>query len=194
MRLSGIGLYAAAFAALPLAAQENAAARSIDTAHSTITIHVGKTGLFSAAGHDHTISAPIASGSLVESGSPRIEFRVETAKMIVEPDSRVDAKTQATIQQDMEEMTLETKKYPEIAFHSTQVEKLTGGRWKVVGELSLHGVTKSVAVTVEQDGDGYSTHTGLKQTDFGIKPISVAGGMVKVKNDIALDFRIVAAK
>lgn len=164
--------------------------RPIDLQRSTITIHVGKAGLFSAAGHEHWINAPIASGALRDSSSPHIEFTVESSKMTVKPDPKVDASTEAQIQKDMEEMTLETKKFPEIAFHSTRIEKLSDGQWKVEGDLSLHGVTKQVSLMAKKDGDAYSAHTVLKQTDFGIKPITVGGGMIKVKNEIDLDFQI----
>lgn len=173
-------------ASVPLAAQE----RAIDTQRSKIRIHVGKSGLLSAAAHNHTIDAPIASGSLNESAPPHIEFTVEAAKMTVEPDPKVDAKTQATIQMDMEDMTLEAQKFPQIVFRSSRIEKLSGGEWKVDGDLTLHGVTKPVSLTVRQSGDSYATHTVLKQTDFGIKPISVSGGMVKVKNEVEIDFQI----
>jgi len=50
-------LCAAVVAAVPLAAQEKAQEMAIDTQRSTITIHVGKSGLPSAAAHDHTINA-----------------------------------------------------------------------------------------------------------------------------------------
>jgi polyisoprenoid-binding protein YceI len=119
---------------------------------------------------------------------------VETAKMTVKPDPKVDAKTQAQIQKDMEEMTLEPKKFPEIAFHSSRVEKLADGQWKVDGDLSLHGVTKPVSLNVKRTGDSYTAHTVLKQTDFGIKPISVAGGTIKVKNEVEIDFQIYPRK
>jgi polyisoprenoid-binding protein YceI len=172
--------------ALPLTAQE----RQIDTQRSQITIHVGKTGLLSAVAHNHTISASIASGSIRESDPPRVEFTIETAKMTVEPDPKVDAKTQATIQTDMEQMTLETTKFPQISFHSLHVSKLSGGQWNVDGDLSLHGVTKPVSLTVRQTGDYYAAHTLLKQTDFGIRPISIGGGAIKVKNEVEIDFKI----
>ena len=162
----------------------------IDTERSTITIHVGKAGLLSAAGHDHWINAPISSGAIHESGTPHVEFKVESAKMTVKPDPKVDAKTQATIQKDMEEMSLETKKYPEISFQSSRVEPSGDGQWKVQGNLFLHGVTKPVTVSVRRSGDAYTAHTVLKQTDFEIKPISVGGGMVKIKNEIDIDFQI----
>jgi len=186
MRLSILALCAAIVAASPLVAQE----RAIDTRRSTITIHVGKSGLLSAAAHDHTINAPISSGTILESGTPHIEFRVETAKMTVQPDPKIDAKDQATIQTHMEELTLETKKYPEIAFRSTRIERIADGQWKVDGDLSLHGVTKPVSLTVKQTSDSWTTRTVLKQTDFGIKPISIGGGMIKVKNEVDIDFQI----
>jgi polyisoprenoid-binding protein YceI len=167
---------------------------AIDTQRSTITIHVGKTGLLSAAAHEHTIDAPIASGTIRESGAPHIEFTVETAKMTVRPDPKFDAKTQATIQTDMDEMTLETKKFPQITFRSSRIEKVADGQWKVDGDLSLHGVSKPVSLTVKQTGDSYTTHTVLKQTDFGIKPITVGGGMIKVKNEVEIDFQIFPRK
>lgn len=188
MPLRTILPYAALLAAIPLLAQE----RAIDTQRSTITIHVGKSGLLSAAAHDHTIDAPISSGSLRESVTPHIEFTVETARMTVKPDPKVDAKTQATIQKDMEEMTLETKRFPEIAFRSSRIDKIGQGQWKVDGDLSLHGVTKPVSLTVKQTGDSWATRTVLKQTDFGIKPISIGGGMIKVKNEVEIDFQIFA--
>jgi polyisoprenoid-binding protein YceI len=178
--------FAILLAFLPLAAQEV----PIDTGRSTITIHAGKAGLLSAAGHDHWINAPLASGSINDSATPHVAFTVETAKMTVKPDPKIDSKTQATIQKDMEEMTLETAKYPEIAFRSSRVEKTGDGQWKVDGELSLHGVTKPVTVIVKRNGAAYTGHTLLKQTDYGIKPVSVGGGTIKVKNEIEIDFQI----
>jgi polyisoprenoid-binding protein YceI len=186
MRLSTLALCTAMAAAATLMAQE----KPIDTQRSTITIHVGKSGLFSAAAHDHTVNAPISSGTILESATPHIEFRVETAKMTVKPDPKIDANDQATIQTHMEEMTLETTKFPEITFRSSRIEKIADGQWKVDGDLSLHGVTRPVSLMVKQTGESWTTHTVLKQTDFGIKPISIGGGVIKVKNEVEIDFQV----
>jgi polyisoprenoid-binding protein YceI len=90
----------------------------------------------------------------------------------------------------MEDLTLETKKFPQITFRSSRVEKAGDGQWKVEGALSLHGVTKPVSLAVKRTGDAYTAHTALKQTDFAIKPVSVGGGLVKVKNEVEIDFQI----
>jgi polyisoprenoid-binding protein YceI len=191
MRRSISTFCAVLLAAAPVIAQERGAQeKAIDTERSTITIHVGKSGLLSGAAHDHTVNAPISSGTILESDASHIEFRVETARMKVKPDPKIDAKDQATIQTHMEEMTLETKSFPEITFRSSRIQKLADGQWKVEGDLSLHGVTKAVSLTVKQTGESWTTHTVLKQTDFGIKPISIGGGVIKVKDEVAIDFQI----
>jgi polyisoprenoid-binding protein YceI len=183
--ISGLAMLAAAAS---LAAQD----RPIDVKRSTITIHVGKAGMFSAAGHEHWVEAPIASGVLNESSAPRVEFKVETAKMTVRRDPKVNEKDQAQIQKDMETLTLDTAKYPEIAFRSSRIEKLGEGQWKVEGTLSLHGAIKPVSLIVKRNGEAYAGHVVIKQTDFGIKPVSVGGGMVKVKNEVDIEFQIFA--
>ena len=167
-----------------------AADRTIDAHRSKITIHVGKTGLFSAAAHNHVVDAPISSGRINESSPEYVEFTVEAAKMTVEPDPKINADDQATIQKHMQEMTLESVRYPDIHFRSTHAERLSSGEWKVDGELSMHGVTKPVSLTVKQSGGAYTAHTVLKQTDFNIKPISIGGGIIKVKNEIEIDCQI----
>lgn len=190
MRRSILWISMTVLTIVPLLGQD----RAIDTQRSKITVHVSKSGLLSVAAHNHTVNAPIASGTIREAAPAHIDFTVETARMTVEPDPKIDAKTQATIQKDMEDMTLETKQFPEIVFRSSLVDKLPNGDWKVDGDLTLHGVTKPLSLTVKQTGDSYTTHIVFKQTDFGIKPISVGGGMVKVKNEVEIDFQIVPAQ
>jgi polyisoprenoid-binding protein YceI len=178
--------------AIPLLAQDSAQDRKIDTDRSTITIHVGKAGLLSAAGHEHWVNAPLSSGVINSSTAPRVEFTVETAKMRIKPDPKIDAKTEAQIQKDMEEMTLDTAHFHEIKFQSSQIQRASETEWHVDGTLSLHGVTKPVSVSVTRVGEAYTGRTILKQSDFGIKPVSVAGGTIKIKNEIEISFMIFA--
>ncbi len=163
--------------------------KAIDVQNSTLTIHVGKSGLFSAAAHEHWVNAPISSGKYNVSDPARIEFTVNAAKMELKPDPKIDAKTQAQIQKEMQDMTLESAKYPEIVFRSSNVVK-SGDGWRVDGALTLHGVTKTVHADVKKAGDAYTGRTTLKQTDFGIKPATVGGGLVKVKDELEIEFQI----
>ena len=130
MRRSVLWIWMSLLTFVPLFAQE----RPIDIQRSKITVHVGKSGLLSGAAHNHTINAPIASGTMRESAPPHIEFTVETVKMMVDQDPRIDAKDQATIQMHMKEMTLEIKRFPEIAFRSVSywknLRRGLEGRWR----------------------------------------------------------------
>jgi len=165
--------------------------KSIDTEKSTVTVRVYKTGLFSAFAHDHEISAPIQQGSFVE-GKAAVEFSVDARKMKV-VDKDVSDSDRAKIQATMLGPTvLDSEKFPEIRFHSTQVEPRGEGKWLVHGDLTIHGQTKPVAVNVEGKNGHYRGRAELKQTDFGITPVSIGGGAVKVKNELRVEFDVAA--
>ena len=178
-------------ALLVLAVSAKAQDKSIDVQHSMITVHVGKAGVFSVAGHEHTVDAPVESGTVNDLEKPRVEFRVAAAKLQLRAESGDDKKNRAEIQQTMQDKVLESAKFPEIAFRSSSAEKSGDNAWHVRGNLTLHGITKPVEVSVRRDGGAYTGNVTIKQTDFGIQPISV-GGVVKVKNELQIAFRIVA--
>lgn len=91
---------------------------------SIIRIHVGRAGLFSAAGHEHWVSAPIERGSLDDSDpSAHVAFIVQARKLMVVPDKDLSAEKQAEVQRTMEEKVLDSDQYPEISFRSRSVEK-----------------------------------------------------------------------
>ena len=163
--------------------------RPLDTAQSRITIRVGKTGIFSAAGHEHEVSAPIAEGVIDDSGAGRVWFRVEAAKMQVLPE-----KDQAAVQKDMQDKVLESATFPQIRFESTAIKKVGEGRWSVTGNLTLHGKTNPVLADVHVDGHAYAGQAAIKQSQFGIRQVSAAGGTVKVKDELKIDFVIVPAR
>ena len=173
-------------AAKPTGGQNTA----IDTRRSTITIHVGKTGLFSAAGHDHWVSAPITSGEISAMGARHVSFSVDTNRLKVKPDPKVNPKEEAEIQETMQQKVLESEKYPLIQFQSSSVAEAGSGSWRVTGKLTLHGVNKSILVTVNQAGETYSGNARIKQTDFGIQPVRAGGGAVRVKNELDVRFDI----
>jgi hypothetical protein len=47
-----------------------------------------------------------------------------------------------------------------------------------------------VTAEVTENAGHYTEHATVKQTDFGIKPVKVAGGTVKVKDEVQVDFDI----
>jgi polyisoprenoid-binding protein YceI len=103
----------------------------------------------------------------------------------------------------MREQVLEIAKYPAIVFVSSNisVNRLAEGRYRarVIGDLTLHGATqKNLWITSEVTFSGESFRAkgdfSLKQTDFGIKPFSAAGGTIKLKNELKFSFDIAVSK
>jgi polyisoprenoid-binding protein YceI len=164
-------------------------AQSSATQKSSITIHVGKSGLFSGFGHNHTISAPIARAA-IDPKSKTASITVLTKEMKV-LDPEASEKDRQEIQATMlGPKVLDAQKYPEIYFTSTRVEQTSAGEFKVTGNLELHGVTRQLEFPVTGTPQHYTGKTKFKQTDFGIQPVSVGGGTVKVKDEIELEFNV----
>ena len=172
---------------LPVAALSQK--RAIDARHSTLKVFVYKSGLFSAFGHNHEVAAPIEQGS-VSPEPAGVEFRVAACKLrVLDPD--VSADERAKVQKTMEgSEVLDCARFPDIRFQSTSVEKAGAEQWTVRGNLSLHGQTRPVSVAVKKKGSRYQGSASLKQRDFGMTPVSVAGGTVKVKNEVKIEFEI----
>jgi polyisoprenoid-binding protein YceI len=168
--------------------------QTIDGSHSSLRVHVYKTGLFSAFAHDHEIEAPIESGEVAEVGSPSVDLRVDARKLhVLDPEASVD--TRAQIQTTMRgPQVLDADRYPEIHFHSTAVELNGTNHWRVSGNLDLHGQTHPITIDVTLKDGAYRGSAVLKQTAFGITPVTVAGGTVKVKDDLKIEFQIQLAR
>ena len=167
--------------------------RAIDTAKSTMTVRVYKAGVFSAFGHNHEIAAPIADGK-VDAAARQVELHVETRALKV-LDPGVSEKDLAETQRVMlSSEVLNAEAHPAIAFRSTSAEPAGTGAWKVHGNLTVHGQTKAVDVDVRQEGEHYVGTSRFKQTEFGIQPVKVAGGTIRVKDEIRIEFNIQLAR
>jgi polyisoprenoid-binding protein YceI len=162
---------------------------SIDAAKSVMTVRVYKAGVLSALGHDHEIAAPIADGT-VDTALPQVELRVDASALRVR-DPKASEKDRDEVEHTMlGPDVLDTERYPHIVFHSTAVEPSDSGSWQVHGNLTLHGQSHPVTVEVSEKAGHYIGNSLLKLTDFGIKPVRFAGGTVRVKDQIRIEFDI----
>ncbi len=167
--------------------------RPIDTAHSRLTVHVGKTGAFSGLGHVHEISAPIARGEVQTSKPFAVRFDVNAAAMkVVDPDE--SEKDRADVQKTMlGAEALDVARFPEIQFVSGAVEEIGESHWRIHGSLTLHGQTKPIVLETTLEKGHYRGTASVIQSSFGITPIKVAGGTIKVKDEVQIEFDVVLA-
>lgn len=165
-------------------------AQSIDLQHSKITVYVYKQGLFAFLADNHVIDAPIAGGSF-DAEHKSITVTIDAAKMRV-LDPRLSAGKRESVQANMlGPQVLDVAKYPTIVFQSTKIDGSGKGSWTVTGNLELHGQAHPITFDAQSDGAGHFTGSAaVRQTDFGITPIRIAGGAVSVKNDVRVQFRI----
>src|SRR3990172_6764743 len=177
-----------------MAAAGSAEQRPIDTERSTLTVLVHKAGLFSAFADNHVIRAPIAGGSISAESPAAVELSVRTAALTV-LDPGLSAGKRAEVQARMlGPGVLDSRKYPDITFASTSIESAGADRWTVRGRLTIHGETQPATFSVERRDGRYRGTVVLRQRDFGIRPISIMGGTVKVKDELAVEFDIAARK
>jgi polyisoprenoid-binding protein YceI len=167
-----------------------AASVPVDVDHSTLTIRVLKKGLFGGFAHDHQIAAPLSSGA-VDTAALSVEVHFEAQKLkVMDPDASAGdrSKVQDTMLSDK---VLDAARFPEIVFVSRTVRPAGDDTYTVQGDLTLHGVTHPLALQVSLRKAHYTGSVNAKQTDFGITPISLFGGSVKVKDAIEITFDIV---
>jgi hypothetical protein len=151
-----------------------------------------KEGLLSAVAHDlqirvgrfdidvddetHAITARFEAGSLtvvtaMHDGAPRPEALSEADKRKIEQNIQADV--------------LDVRAHPDILFRSTEVSA-EGEGYRVRGDLTLHGRTRSIAFSVGKKGDRLVAEVPIHQPDFGIKPYSAMLGTLKVKADVTV--------
>lgn len=177
----------------------------LDAAASTFKVQAFAEGLFSAFGHDPVIGVKEFQGEAsfvpgtFENASLKLTINASSLRVV----NDVKEKDRHDIERAMREEVLETGKYPEIIFLSNNVtlSRITEGRYRarVIGDLTLHGVTQnnvwiSGEVTANDDGLRAKGDCALKQSDYKIKLVSVAGGTLKIKNEVKCSFDIVATK
>lgn len=186
--MSNSGLKAVVFSLLS-SGLAGAQERAIDTEKSVMVVRVEKSGLFSAFGHDHEIAASIAKGT-ANTAAHQVELQIE-AKSLRVRDPETSDKDRSEIQRTMlGSEVLDVERYPEIRFRSTEFTPAGTGAWKVHGNLTLHGQTHPVVVEGKEEGGHYVGAARFKQTVFGMKPVKVAGGAVRVKDEIRIEFDI----
>jgi polyisoprenoid-binding protein YceI len=162
-------------------------------------IHTGTSGLFGAFGHDHLIEAQKVQGCAVMDAKDFARSSIKlvfTTADIQALDPKESTKDRAKVQETMETEVLQVSKHPQIVFQSTDIEKGSGpDALRVRGNLTIRGATHPiiVPVTLTRLADGTYRATGayrFRQTDFGITPIKLGGGTVKVKDEVSTEFEL----
>jgi polyisoprenoid-binding protein YceI len=181
-----------------------AASYTIDPDMSRFTVKAFASGMLSAFGHSPTLAVRGFTGQAefspdsLDAGALHMKIKADSLNVT----DNVSEKDRREIESTMNQQVLETAQYPEIVFESSKVSASKVGdsqfRVNMSGNLSLHGVTKSqpVSAQIVLVGDTLRAHGefSLQQTDYGIKPVSIGGGSLKIKDELKCAFDILARK
>ena len=98
----------------------------------------------------------------------------------------------------------DAEQFPKISFRSTRVSDAAGDRFTLIGDLTIHGVTREVALDVTSEGRGkdpwggeragFSATTKVKRSEFGLtwnQALETGGFVVGDDIKISLDIEIV---
>ncbi len=170
----------------------------------------GKMGVFSFAAHKHAVFATRWSAEVrVDAVDPRKSTATVTIPVSALIIDSAEARQRAELgagpsAKDVREIqlrmlgpeVLDAKHYPEIRLTTTAVEKTGSGALRITGRFTMHGHSKMISVPAnyEENGKGGGRVHGqftIQQTDFGIRPQSVAGGTVKVADEVTIRFQVV---
>jgi len=98
----------------------------------------------------------------------------------------------------------DVEKYPTASFRSTKVEDLGGHHYRITGDLTVHGITKSVVLESTFEGSGkdpwggeragFIASTSIDRKEFGLewnKALDTGGLLVGEKVELSLEIEAV---
>lgn len=143
-----------------------------DGPHSQLGFTVTHLGIADVSGTFNDFDVTIAS-SKPDFSDAVFELTAKVASI----DTRVEARDNHLRSADF----FDAEKYPTITFKSTSLQKVGKDRYKLTGDLTMHGITKQVTMdllyrgTVEnamskKQTAGFQLTGLLKRSDFGIGP------------------------
>jgi polyisoprenoid-binding protein YceI len=177
---------------------------SIDRSASRFTVQAFATGMLSFAGHNPVIGVRDFEGELgfvpetYERGFVRMTLGLTQLDVLDEMKSDDRKKLEQSMYNDI----LEVERFPSAVYESSEVtvNKLGGGllQARAAGNLSFRGVTQSQTIDAHISDMGamlrVSGEFSLRQSDYGIKPVSFAGGALRLKDELKFKFELVGRK
>lgn len=168
----------------------------LDASDGTLTLHTGVAGRAARMGHRLTIAMQTWQITVDWKGDDPV-----SARLVVDVDSLqvVGGEGGMTPLSGPEKgvaranglKTLDVKRFPQVTFRAEQIAKTPDG-YRMHGPLEIHGTARPIDVDLALSADGdtwrMSAEAEVKQTDFGIKPYSMALGSMKVADAVRISF------
>ncbi|HEU4989307.1 MAG: YceI family protein [Gemmatimonadota bacterium] len=167
----------------------------IDTAHSDAEFAVKHLMISTVKGHFGDVTGTVVVDEAVPANS-KADVTIAVASIDTRDEKR-DAHLRSADFFDVEH-------FPTLTFKSKRVDGALGGDFKLVGDLTIRGVTREVTLNVESAGtakdpwggerSAYSATTKINRKDFGLTwnvALETGGVLVGDEVKISLDVQLV---
>lgn len=167
---------------------------TIDSAHSLVEFAVKHMMFTTAKGRFNSLEGTIQFNE-ADPAAARVEAVIHT-NSISTGDEKRDAHLRSADFFDAE-------KYPTIEFHSKRVEHDGENSGRIVGDLTMHGITREVVLETEYEGQltdswgkrraAFSAETEVNRKDFGLNwNVALESGGVMVSERVKIALSIAA--
>ena len=178
-------------------------AYTIDLSQSQVIVTLTQEGFIARRYPTHRVEVKNFNGKVEapEKDVTQVEVEVEAeSKSLTNVDEGMSEFERKEFHSVVNDQVLESDKFPRIKFVSVSVSdaKKHGETrsFTLNGDLTLRDVTKRVSfpvtVTITKDQLRASGEAKFKQSDFGIRPYSGKLGLIKVGDEVKINFAIVA--
>jgi polyisoprenoid-binding protein YceI len=176
----------------------------IDKNGSRFTVQAFATGLLSSFGHNPTIGIRDFEGEIQfipeTYDKASLHLSLKTTGLDVLDEMKSSDRKQ--LEQTMYEQVLEVQRFPAAVYESKDIKVEKPGNSPIVarvnGELTFHGVSQNQSIVARVADMGsvlrISGDFELRQSDFGVKPVSFAGGALRLKDQLKFTFELVARR
>lgn len=181
---SACGIAATGPASDATAAEPNrvaADAFELDPQHSHVLFEIGHLGISKQYGRFRTVSGNFTLGA--EDSESSVSIEIDAASI----DTNVQQRDDHVKSPDF----FDVKQYPKITFASTSVKSKGDDTFAITGDLTFHGVTKSITFDMEKLGEGTFDNFGhragfagsftIDRADYGVTAYDgMVGGEVEL--------------
>jgi polyisoprenoid-binding protein YceI len=161
---------------------------TFDPYHTQVEFSAKHLGMMTVRGHFNEVSA---TGNLDPEHPERstVEATINTASIRTHNEQR---------DKDLRSSNfLEIEKFPTMTFKSTKIEHVGGDKYRVTGDLTIKGNTKSITLNAVKYGEfndpqmghriGYAAETKINRKDFGMSFEAMLDGKFIVSNEIQIN-------
>ncbi len=169
-------------------------AYNIDTSHSLIEFSVKHMMVTTVKGRFTKFQGNVEIDEATPANS-KVDVSIETASISTGDDGR-DGHLRGGDFFDAE-------KYPTISFSSKTIEALGGEKYRVTGDLTMHGVTRPVSFDITREGvtknmqgktlQAFSANLALSRKEFGLEwNVALESGGLLVSDQVKISLEIQA--